>query len=757
MNQHLGPRISFLLLVFLAACTPSAVLAQSAITWTGAGDGSTFSDDANWFLVDAGGSGAFGPELQFQGDSLKFDSAGAVLNNDLDPANNNDEPLLLGLGFIDDGSGGNDASNANSAAFHFLAGSGNFTIGGFGAQLGSTSGVTAVRAEAGAGTVQTFNLPLSLGGDDGTDAFTIALNNTVIDPEGTLPITYGEVVFNGDIDFNNDRFFLDETAARVTLNGNNVGGGVRTIGGLSETDLTTNFGRGVLVVRPGGFGSEIVLGSDTSLGAPTTGSWADGTLDLRGLQTLSAAFLDTTAPLDLSAYHLQLQSGNGAVLGSINYRSVHDSSIGYVTSARGNRWLRVTNSGELTIEHGVFLTDNDDARIIVLAPSGLTGNDGSLVINGTIHNTIIDPIAATGMIPDPENEGSFITVNGGIDNSSRGGIASDGQLVALDGTTPINGTVQARFGNIALNADSSSTFIGSQFRILLGATVSVGSNGAFGDAGSLVAVEADSTLDTGVHTIEQRFVSTDGTIRGNGVLTNEGDWSITGVVAPGGETPTASDALTFDFSGAAVGNTLQFETGSTIDLALDAGLASSTVDVLGPAFGGVTDIVLDDNTFNFTDLSAGSLTEGAYVLIDGDANTSFTLGSVATTGLTGFSGSTISVVGDDLVLNLVAGADPLLGDYNDDGIVDAADYTVWRDNLGLSNAALNGNGLNDASGLVVPAEYLLWFEKFGDAAASSAAAAVPEPTMLSMLACALAVSGLFGRGTLMSTRRITHG
>ena len=57
----------------------------------------------------------------------------------------------------------------------------------------------------------------------------------------------------------------------------------------------------------------------------------------------------------------------------------------------------------------------------------------------------------------------------------------------------------------------------------------------------------------------------------------------------------------------------------------------------------------------------------------------------------------------------------LAGDFNDDGIVDAADYTVWRNNLG-SDFDLGGNG--DETGashdIVDQGDYLLWKQHFGE-------------------------------------------
>ena len=47
------------------------------------------------------------------------------------------------------------------------------------------------------------------------------------------------------------------------------------------------------------------------------------------------------------------------------------------------------------------------------------------------------------------------------------------------------------------------------------------------------------------------------------------------------------------------------------------------------------------------------------------------------------------------LMGSVAAAANILGDYNHDGVVDAADYTVWRDTYGQSvteNSGADGNG-----------------------------------------------------------------
>lgn len=74
----------------------------------------------------------------------------------------------------------------------------------------------------------------------------------------------------------------------------------------------------------------------------------------------------------------------------------------------------------------------------------------------------------------------------------------------------------------------------------------------------------------------------------------------------------------------------------------------------------------------------------------------------------------------------------LPGDYNGDNLVNLADYTVWRDNLGGAESTLMGNG--DGSGVVDAGDYTRWKNNFGASAGSGAliasweASAVPEPS-----------------------------
>lgn len=78
------------------------------------------------------------------------------------------------------------------------------------------------------------------------------------------------------------------------------------------------------------------------------------------------------------------------------------------------------------------------------------------------------------------------------------------------------------------------------------------------------------------------------------------------------------------------------------------------------------------------------------------------------------------------------------GDYNNDNIVDAADYTVWRDSRGQSGANLPADGTLD--GTVDELDYLRWKATYGVSLGSGGAAnfaTVPEPPALGVVSAAL--------------------
>jgi hypothetical protein len=70
------------------------------------------------------------------------------------------------------------------------------------------------------------------------------------------------------------------------------------------------------------------------------------------------------------------------------------------------------------------------------------------------------------------------------------------------------------------------------------------------------------------------------------------------------------------------------------------------------------------------------------------------------------------------------------GDYNNNGVVDGADYVVWRNNRNLSVTIPN----DQTPGMVTAADYTVWRTNFGDVLGSGSGngsslleSAVPEP------------------------------
>jgi hypothetical protein len=138
------------------------------------------------------------------------------------------------------------------------------------------------------------------------------------------------------------------------------------------------------------------------------------------------------------------------------------------------------------------------------------------------------------------------------------------------------------------------------------------------------------------------------------------------------------------------------------------------------------------------------LADGVRYQTNGDA-------ALALANLSGLGNSfSTSIPARSLQVFVIPLAPPaLLGDYNDDGIVDTADYLVWREHLGDPN---EDNILNRGDGAngVDAADYDVWRQHYGTLYAhgrGALAAAVPEPAAL-FLAIAWALPILHRRRRL---------
>jgi hypothetical protein len=146
---------------------------------------------------------------------------------------------------------------------------------------------------------------------------------------------------------------------------------------------------------------------------------------------------------------------------------------------------------------------------------------------------------------------------------------------------------------------------------------------------------------------------------------------------------------------------------------------------------------------------------GTSILATADATAAGGIESIANLSLPAAGTYYARVMGADdtiqlyeLALSAISAPTGVPGDYNHDGAVDAADYTVWRKTLGRSVAAGAGADGN-LDGAVNQNDYTVWRSHFGQTGGSGAGsgllagAAVPEPSTAWL---ALELLGLLAAG-----------
>lgn len=101
----------------------------------------------------------------------------------------------------------------------------------------------------------------------------------------------------------------------------------------------------------------------------------------------------------------------------------------------------------------------------------------------------------------------------------------------------------------------------------------------------------------------------------------------------------------------------------------------------------------------------------------------------------------VQLVGDSGRRYSVTTVQQTAGDYNGDGVVDAADYTVWKDSMGQAGLTLSSDG--DGNQVVDDYDYSVWTTNFGSVpefgvgSGRGAVSEVPEPTTFALIFMAL--------------------
>ena len=501
--------------------------------------------------------------------------------------------------------------------------------------------------------------------------------------------------------------------------------------GALHVNSNTNSGSGTLEVIAGELGgSGDVNGDLVASGGVIAPGQSVGTLDVRGDFTLGT---DATLQIEVggpSSHDVLLIRDHAELSGTIDINLVD----GYQPS-NGDQFLVMIAS---SISEVGFTIDSSDTRyfqhtvlgnILLLTATepptlewtGGASGDWNATANwsaGVVPNSNLVTAKLTGSAVPTTNIqlNSTVTLRELIaDNSSSFQVSGSG-TIQLDGQAN-QADVVVTGGNHTLNVDVHAN-ANTTFDIVGGATLSL--DDTFDFNGVTVSKKGEGTLhingntNSGSGTLEviKGVLGGSGNLNGNLVASG-------GVVAPGQSVGTLS-----------VGGDFTLGAAATLQVELDGPSSSDLLLVSDDAdLAGLLDVVL-----------AGGYqpTEGAQFLI-------MIAGSITDSGLAlaGANSANFEVdaIGGTLILtSLFTG---LAGDYNEDGVVDAADYTVWADSMGQTGAGLAADG--DGNGVIEQADYNIWKTNFGmSLVGASGDAAVPEPAT-SVLLLGMVVVGTLVR------------
>ena len=260
---------------------------------------------------------------------------------------------------------------------------------------------------------------------------------------------------------------------------------------------------------------------------------------------------------------------------------------------------------------------------------------------------------------------------------------------------------------------------------------------------------AAAGLRSGTVTVDNLDVTTAG---GSGRGSNDANdtvnvsLSVLDHAKPSFAAPSLTTSLTYDFGSIAMGSsipTFSFDVfnlattaGYTASMDFDSFTASGNTSVLTTnlaAFAGSLALPAGVGQSFHTMLNTGAVGDFAatYTLLLSDENIVGALDKALTLMLTG---------------KVVSGA--LAGDYNNDGIVDSADYVTWRVSLANNTPLVNETA---SPGVVDDQDYNVWRASFGTTSFGSGSgtaastAAVPEPSTAALYLLALCATILTGR------------
>jgi len=567
-----------------------------------------------------------------------------------------------------------------------------FQLNGFNETVGSLSGGNATGPPIIALGSSTLTLA-SPAGETFSGLFTSSAGGKVVkNGSGSITLTGQSGGFSaGEFVLNNGNVAI----GNVNIFGTNANGSKLTINGGSFTNSAPATGRSMSVANIDIGGSFAYNGT--------------GAANVEWLGVASSG--EGTAVVTLKVANPTITVSSTST-GTFIFRGpVGDGGNGYGFTKDGNGVLTLnhpgsTYGGATTILAGELRID---------ANATLGNGSGALNLSGGALKVTATRAVATDPVPNPIN----VTADSAILTSAGAATVDvDFTTNALGGS---GGTLTLRNDAAAGTGQFEPRFSGSGFDFARPIVIDTGLNGATRTT-RMNSANAASTTQT-----FSGPISGAGSYRrlAGGTTVFSGANSFTGGVTVEGGTLTASGAAATLGAGnvTVTGGNISISSGVTNAIA-----DTATLSLLGGGTAGVADIA-------FADLGAGINERVAALLLNGAPQANGTYGSAASSATFKldeyFTGSGILTVGP-------AGVP---GDYNGNGIVDGADYVLWRKGGPLQNEV-------DNPGTVNAADYDAWRARFGNTSGSGSelesGAAVPEPSAVLMVMLMLGSTLLAG-------------
>ena len=428
---------------------------------------------------------------------------------------------------------------------------------------------------------------------------------------------------------------------------------------------------------------------------------------------------------------------NGGVASSIGSSSnaaanlrIQGSTLRYIGTGDSTDRLFTLGTGGGTIDSsgsGALVFSNSGALAIPDAADHIGTLDDFTANPTEIVNVDDTSDVIVGMtVSDPDTGGPIATACGG--GTTRNclpagttvtGISDDGKTIGLSASFGFIWKMDTRL--VIGAVDRSLILAGSNMGAnVLSPTIS---NSAKGGKVNIVKTGAGTWLLDGVNTSTGATTVERGTLGGNGGVGGDLTVNSGATFAPGG----TGSASVGDFS---VGGNFILDSEAVLAIQL-SGSGTGNADLLN-----VTGSANLSGTLNLATLDFSPALGNEFTVL---AAAGGVVGSFASTQLPllapGLAWS-IQYGTTNISLEVVAA---LPGDYNQNGIVDAADYVVWRDNLGSSTALPN----DDTPGVGAD-DFARWRANFGQplgggGVAESRIPPVPEPSAAALATLAVVV------------------